>query len=75
MPDYERAFLWFSKAAIKDNPEVKYYLALCLEQSLALHKYKGNTYMKDDNLSADNLFYLITATYEKGFKRGRISTY
>ena len=34
-----------------------------------------STYMKDDKLSDDDLFKLITATYEKGFKRGRISTY
>ena len=47
----------------------KYQLGACELDELR------NTYMKDDNLSADNLFYLITATYEKGFKRGRISTY
>jgi len=47
-PDYEHALLWFSKAAIKDNPEVKYYLALCLEHSLALFKYKGNTFIKEE---------------------------
>ena len=34
-----------------------------------------NTYTKDGQLSGDDLFNLITATYEKGFKRGRISTY